>query len=63
VIPAGAQIVDGTGDQLLACSRFSEDQDGCVCCRHVLDLLQYALQSGTLADDFVELVRGDEFLL
>ena len=61
VIPARAQPVDGARDQFLARSSFSENQNGGIRCRHVLHLFQYALQTGAFADDFVELVRGDEF--
>ena len=62
VIPASAQFVESAGDELFAGSGFSENQDRGVRCRHVLHLFQYSLQARTLADDFLELVRGDELL-
>ena len=55
-----AQVVDCSSDELFARSRFSENKDSCVRRRYVLYLFQYALQAGTLADDFVKLMRGDE---
>src|SRR5262245_8640426 len=49
---ACAGIVNGTGDQLLACARLSKDEHGGRGRCYSFHLYQYGLQSTAMADDF-----------
>ncbi len=48
---AGAQPMDGLGDQLLAGAGFPQDQHGAIALGHQFHLLQHALHGGALIDD------------
>ena len=58
LLPAGAVLVDGPGDQLLAGAALPLDEHGGIGRRHVLDQLVDDLHLGVLADQPAELGRG-----
>ena len=58
---ARAAVVDGAGDQFLACARFSEDEHVGVGGSHHFDLGEHLLEHGTAADDGA--VIAAQFLL
>ncbi len=61
-LAAGAQVVKGPGDELLARAGLAADQDGRAGGRDRLDLREHPAQGGALPDDLAEIVLGAGFL-
>jgi hypothetical protein len=57
-VAAGAQLVEGAGDELLAGAGLAADEHGGVGGGDGFDLLQHPAQGGAPADDLVEVVFG-----
>ncbi len=62
-LAADAEVVQRTGDELLARAGLASDEDGGVGGGDNLDLLEGAAQGGALADDLAEVVLGADLLL
>ena len=60
---APTQVVNGTGDQLLAGARLAADEHGRVRRRDRLHLVQHAFQRRGLTDDVLEVVLGADLVL
>ena len=61
-LPAGAQVVQGAGDQFLARARLPANEHGGVGGGDRLDLLQDPAQRGALPDDLLEVMSGADLL-
>ena len=60
---AGAHVVDGTGNQFLPGSRFSENQHGGIAGGHSCRLRESALQTWTVPNNLFEIQLGADFIL
>jgi hypothetical protein len=56
-LPLAASVVEGTGDELLACSGLALDQPGGIGRRHLGHLTQNLLEGAALADDLATMRR------
>src|SRR5438093_7839561 len=61
--PAGAEVVQGACDELLARARLAKNEDGGAGAGDGVDLLQDPAERGAVADDLPEVVRGADLLL
>ena len=61
-LPAGAQVVNGTGDQFFACARLPLNEDNRIGRGDSFNRLQGSFQRVTVTDDLSEAVLGADLL-